>query len=69
MRYLLVLLLVGCASAPAQVGNTCVEETSWVGRDIKNYQSGKIGKITGLHGRSEFCPVPQYPIGATVEYR
>ena len=60
-----------CVSIPGSVfrpGNTCVNESAYVGQRITNRQTGKSGTIKELHGRSERCQDGLIPIVATVEY-
>lgn len=69
MRYLIVLLLAGCASPALRYGNTCIPEGFGIGREIQHVDSGRIGKVTRLYGTSERCVADSHPILADVEYR
>lgn len=64
MRYLLVLLLAGCAS-----GNTCIEQSQKIGDSIMNADSGKYGVVTRIYGESSKCPYLTKPVLADVKYR
>ena len=66
MRYLVVLLLAGCATPQ---GNTCIDSTHKVGDLIMNADRGKYGVITEIHGESSRCPFLKQSVLATVKYR
>lgn len=65
MRYLLVLLLAGCASP----GNTCIATSQKVGDLIMNANSGKHGVVTHIYGTdAKRCPFLTQPVIADVKY-
>lgn len=66
MRYLVVLLLAACASAGE--GNTCITAGYYSGDKIKHEETGRIGTVKKVYGRSARCSVPTHPILADVEY-
>lgn len=69
MRYLLVLLLAGCASSPAAPRwNTCVDTKAHIGYRLKNHNTGQIGTVREIYGISPTCTHPEYPMLASVEY-
>lgn len=68
MRYLIVLLLAGCVSPALRYGNTCIPDGFGVGREIQHVDTGSIGKVTRLYGKSERCIADSHPILADVEY-
>jgi hypothetical protein len=51
-----------------QSGNNCVGESSVVGQKILYVNTGKVGVVKELHGRSERCQSAAYPILATVDF-
>lgn len=71
--YLFCLLLQGCwfiyiPPSMFAAGNSCLAESSYVGQRIKNEQTGKIGTVKELIGRSERCQQAHMPILAQVDY-
>jgi hypothetical protein len=60
-----------CIYIPAGLfasGNTCVSDSATVGQRIRNPNTGKIGVVKELHGRSERCQSAAHPIVATLDY-
>ena len=60
-----------CVYIPAglfQSGNSCIGESSMVGQRIRNPQTGKVGVVKELHGRSDRCQASATPILATVDF-
>ncbi len=73
LTFFLCLPLSGCLffyipTGIFQSGNTCVSDAVRVGQKIGNRQTGKIGTVKELHGRSDRCQSAELPIVATVEY-
>ena len=64
MRYLLVLLLAGCAST----GNTCIATSQKVGDLITNTDRGKAGVVQRIYGIDKRCPYLAKPVLADVKY-
>lgn len=79
MRYLFVLflpLLSGCwfVYIPANVfsspnaGNACIQDGFFVGDKIKSLDTGKVGTVQKVYGKSSRCGAPSHPNLADVAF-
>lgn len=60
-----------CISIPTSIfdtANACVSDSAYVGQRINNTNTGKVGTVRTLHGRSERCQTAIHPIKATLDY-
>lgn len=76
MRYiaLAALALHGCAflyipgkSSPEAEGNACVQESAYIGQQIKD-EKGRTGTLRRTIGRSSRCQAGSHPILGVVDY-
>lgn len=65
-----ILLIAGCTSSPQQAAefNTCVDEKAHIGYRLKNHNTGQIGTVTKIYGRSDRCSDPGHPVLSSVRY-